>query len=183
MAISDLFRAQTAAGSDISEHLGYMHDLCLDIDAKTVVELGVRAGASTTAFLAAMEHTGGTVWSCDIVRAFVPDEIADHPQWQFMWGDDLELAAEAPDCDVLFIDTSHHYIHTLAELEAYAPKTRHVVLLHDTQLERPHGAPAWPPYPVRHAALEYVAANPEWDWSEFTHNNGLGVMTRKHAHD
>lgn len=165
--------------SDINEHLEFMRDLCVELDAKVVVELGVRTGVSTVAFLSAMEHTGGVVWSCDINRAFVHDEIADHPQWEFMWGDDLELADEAPECDVLFIDTSHHYIHTLAELAVYAPKTRHVILLHDTQLEHPYDAPEWPPFPVRHAALEYVAANPEWDWFEYEHNNGLGVLTRK----
>lgn len=174
-----LFERYRDTPSDINEHIQYMRDLCIELDAKVVVELGVRRGVSTVGFLSAMEHTGGVVWSCDIIPPFVDDEVADHGQWEFMWGDDLELADEAPDCDVLFIDTSHQYIHTLAELCVYAPKARRVVLLHDTQLERPDGAAEWPPFPVRHAALEYVAANPEWEWSEFTHNNGLGVMTRK----
>lgn len=169
--------------SDVNEHLEYMRNLCIDMDAKVVVELGVRSGVSTTAFLSAMEHTGGTVWSCDINRAFVDDEIADHPQWEFMWGDDLDLVDEAPECDVLFIDTSHYYVHTLAELAAYAPKVRHTILLHDTQLEQPAGAPEWPPFPVRKAALDFQASEPGWEWSEFTHNNGLGVLTRKAVTD
>lgn len=179
MRLYETYRTQP---SDINEHLPYMRDLCVELDAKVVVELGVRRGVSTTAFLSAMEHTGGVVWSCDISPPSVHDEIADHPQWEFVWGDDIELADEAPDCDVLFIDTSHHYTHTAAELAVYGPKAGMAILLHDTQLERPHAAPVWPPFPVRHAALEYVAANPQWEWVEFTNNNGLGVLTRRAEH-
>ncbi len=165
--------------SDIHEHLEFMRDLCVELDAQVVVELGVRFGVSTAAFLDAMEATGGMLWSCDIARPFVADEIADHDHWMFVWGNDLELVDEAPECDVLFIDTSHHYQHTVAELEGYAPKTAKAILLHDTQLAHPAGAPAWPEYPVRRAALEYVTAHREWDWTEFENNNGLGVMTRR----
>lgn len=175
----NLFEQYRDTPSDINEHLQYLRDVCIELDAKVVIELGVRRGISTAAFLAAMEHTGGVVWSCDVIPPFVDDEISNHNQWEFMWGDDLELAGEAPECDVVFIDTSHHYIHTLSELALYAPKARHLVLLHDTQLERPDGATEWPPFPVRHAALEYVAKYPEWEWSEYVHNNGLGVMTRR----
>lgn len=176
--MNDLYTALCQQHGDINEHLEYMHDLCVFLDAKVVVELGVRSGVSTVAFLAAMEQTGGTVWSCDINPARVCDAIADHPQWDFKWGDDIVLAADAPQCDVLFIDTSHHYEHTKAELAAYAPKVRHLILLHDTQLEWPDGALRIPPFPVRVAALEYVDTHPEWEWSEFTHNNGLGVLRR-----
>lgn len=177
--MKDLYEAVRQRSSDINEHLAYMHDLCVDLDAQIVVELGVRSGMSTVAFLAAMEQTGGMLWSCDINQPRVPEEISEHPQWTFMWGDDLELVAAAPECDVLFIDTSHHYAQTLAELSAYAPKTRKVILLHDTQLEWPDGAPGWPTFPVRKAALDFQASYDGWDWSEFTHNNGLGVLTRK----
>ena len=174
-----LYAAYRDQPSDISEHLQYMRDLCVELDAKVVVELGVRGGVSTAAFLDAMEHTGGMVWSCDIAPPQVHDVIAEHGQWEFMWGDDLELADEAPECDVLLIDTSHHYEHTVAELAAYAPKVRRVILLHDTQLERPAGAPVEPRFPVRQAALEFHTGNPGWDWYEFEHNNGLGVLTRR----
>jgi hypothetical protein len=69
-------------------------------------------------------------------------------------GDDLEIARQIPALiDVLFIDTSHHYQHTLAELRLYGPSAR-TILLHDTELRRPLKLPAGDPlYPVR-AAIE-----------------------------
>lgn len=176
--VNDLFLSYIAQPSDINEHLQFMHDVCIETDAKVVVELGVRSGVSTAAFLAAMEHTGGVVWSCDINMHRVVPEIAEHPRWEFWWGSDLELVDDAPDCDVLFIDTSHAYQHTIEELDAYASKAQ-LILLHDTQLEQPEQVGPQPPFPVRKAALEWLDRNPGWDWQEFTHNNGLGVMRRR----
>lgn len=178
MTISELFERYIVTPSDINEHLRYLHDLCIELEATTVVELGVRTGVSTAAFLAAMETTGGVVWSADINQPRVNPEIADHPLWEFCWGDDLELVDDAPDADVLFVDTSHAYAHTLLELDAYAPKARRVILLHDTQLRQPAGVGPQPDYPVRKAALEWLEANPGWSWEEFENCNGLGIMRR-----
>jgi cephalosporin hydroxylase len=173
-----LFERYRDTPSDISGHLQYMHDLCIELEATQVVELGVRTGVSTAAFLTAMETNGGVVWSADINPPRVDPEIADHPCWQFVWGDDLELVDEAPEADIVFIDTSHAYGHTLLELDAYAPKARKVILLHDTQLEQPEGLLDQPPFPVRKACLEWLDRNPGWAWEEFTHCFGLGVMRR-----
>jgi len=176
--VTDLFERYKVEPSDIHEHLQFMHDVCIEVDAQTVVELGVRSGVSTSAFLAAMEHTGGVVWSCDINQPRVDPIIRDHPQWEFVWGDDLQLACDAPDADVVFIDTSHAYLQTLAELNAFSGKARSVILLHDTQLEQPEGCGPQPPFPVRKACFEWLNDNPEWSWHEFANCYGLGVMRR-----
>lgn len=177
--MNELLATYIATPSDINEHLQTLHDICIETDATVVVELGVRTGVSTAAFLAAMETTGGVVWSCDINQPRVDPLIRDHPRWEFWWGDDLELADEAPDCDVLFIDTSHAYQHTLDELDAYAAKAAKVIVLHDTQLEQPEQVGPQPSFPVRKACLEWLDRNPGWGWHEFTNNNGLGVMRRQ----
>lgn len=177
MAIDDIYRNYAVCPSDINQHLEYMHDLCVEFDVQQVVELGVRSGLSTAAFLAAMDKTDGRVWSCDVSPASCVPEIVHHPRWTFVWGDDIDSVAQAPHCDVLFIDTSHQYEHTRRELDAYAGKVRPggVILLHDTQLQSPDGTPTVP-FPVRTAALEFQAAHPEWAWTEFEHNYGLGVL-------
>lgn len=146
--------------SDIVAHLQQLHDEVAAIPEAVVVELGVRSGNSTAAFLAAAEHNGGHVWSVDVNRPRVPWH--DHPHWTFIQGDDLDVADRLPDCDVLFIDTSHHYRHTLAELALYMPKVKAggVALFHDTELERPEGALIMdPPFPVRTALDEYCAGH------------------------
>ena len=137
--LTALFELCCDTRSDINGHLRYMHDVCIEIDAQVVLELGVRSGLSTVAFLHAMDRTNGHVWSVDIDRHHAPDEVRSHDRWTFTQADDLTV--DPMPCDVLFIDTSHLYDHTLAELNRFASHAR-VVLLHDTQLERPAGAPA-----------------------------------------
>lgn len=181
MNLSELFHYYKIVPSDINQHLQYMHDVCVEVDARQVVELGVRSGLSTVAFLSAMEVTGGEVWSCDIDRPAVAACVAGHERWTFVWADDLEVVDDAPECDVLFIDTSHAYDHTRAELDAYASKARKVILLHDTQLEAPESCGPQPPFPVRKAALEWLADNPGWAWEEFEFCYGLGVLTREES--
>jgi predicted O-methyltransferase YrrM len=162
--------------SDIVDHLPRLHqEACRP--GVTVIELGVRSGNSTSAFLYAAEQNDGHVYSVDIDRAKLP--WLGHARWTFMQGDDLDLADDLPDgVDVVFIDTSHHYGQTLAELDRYVPKVKAggVVLLHDTELERPDGAPDQdPPFPVRKAIDEYCGKHdliPEF----VTGCHGLGVI-------
>jgi predicted O-methyltransferase YrrM len=174
--VGDEYRLRCQMGSDIKDHLPRLHEEASTGDV-TVIELGVRSGNSTAAFLAAVEARGGHVYSVDVARPKVP--WFGHQQWAFLLGDDLALADELPDAvDVLFIDTSHHYKHTWAELEVYVPKVRPggVVLMHDTELEAPDGAPAGDPvFPVRTAIDEYcltVGLTPEY----ITGCYGLGVI-------
>ena len=152
------YRARLAMWSDIQQHLPQLHTEASTGDAQ-IIELGVRAGNSTAAFLAAVEQHGGHVWSVDIDTPPVP--WTGHPQWTFIEGDDLDVADQLPDgVDIVFIDTSHYYVQTLAELEVYVPKVKPggVVLLHDTELEAPWNFPAGDPgFPVRVAVVEYCA--------------------------
>jgi predicted O-methyltransferase YrrM len=162
--------------SDIVDHLPRLHQEA-SRPGVTVIELGVRSGNSTSAFLLAAEQNDGHVYSVDIEPVRLP--WLGHPRWTFMQGDDVDLADDLPDdVDVLFIDTSHHYGHTHKELARYVPKVRKggVVLLHDTELEHPDGAPATDPhFPVRVAVVEHCALHgltPEF----VTGCHGLGVI-------
>lgn len=172
---------EAAAGqpTDIFEHVPTLRQVTEDVNAQTVIELGVRTGVSTVAFLAAVDSTGGTVWSVDIESPTVPYEVSTHPQWRLIVGNDLALAGYLPtECDVLFIDTSHTYQQTLAELELYGERSK-VILLHDTALHRPDASPdSDPDFPVRVAVEEWVDLS-VWD-VEFRDNcNGLGILRRK----
>jgi predicted O-methyltransferase YrrM len=174
--VGDEYRMRCQMPSDIKDHLPRLYAEASGGDA-VVIELGVRSGNSTAAFLAAVEDHGGHVYSADVARPKVP--WFGHQQWAFFLGDDLALVNELPDdVDVLFVDTSHHYKQTWAELEAYVPKVRPggVVLMHDTELESPDGAPAGDPvFPVRTAVDEFCVVNglvPEYVEGCY----GLGVI-------
>ena len=150
-----------------------------------MLELGARRGNSTLAFLAGVTESGGHVCSCDIddVRRF-PDGIgpfAASPRWTFTHGDDMDPAVQAllpAEVDVWFLDTSHEYEHTLAELRAYMPRVvpGGVALFHDTNLN------GWPGYawdsktPPVAAALNEYCAETGLAWENLPGEYGLGVI-------
>ena len=127
-----------AGGSwcDIQGHLGFLY---AQAQGRAVMaELGVRAGNSTCALLAAAETTGhGQLWSVDFAPPQVPAAWMQLPYWHFLQAGDLSEEARLfvpAELDLLLIDTSHDYGHTLEELAAYAPRVRpgSVILCHDT---------------------------------------------------
>ena len=128
------YQAHLRQWSDIQGHLPRLFDLAQG----AVLELGVRSGVSTSAFLAGVESHGGQVWSID----HNPDCAAvfkEHPLWHFVYADseDKQVAYTAGipcPLDLLFIDTEHTYEKTRRELLAWMPLVRSGgrILLHDT---------------------------------------------------
>jgi cephalosporin hydroxylase len=157
MTLADLYSEQLNTPSDIVGHLPRFVQMVDDLHAGHVIELGTRTGVSTIAWLYALSNTGGRLTSIDLDPK--PD-IGTWPHWTFIQGDDLDprIVTDLEPADIVFVDTSHHYEHTRAELRVY----RHLVkpggrmALHDTMLAHPEGAPAFPRFPVRKAVLEFV---------------------------
>lgn len=179
--LENIYLERCQRSSDIHLHLPRLRAEA-SIPAVKVLELGVRSGNSTAAFLAAADEWAGTVRSVDIVTPTVPAEFWDCGLWTFRKGSDLELADEiGSGFDIVFIDTSHHYGHTLAELHAYANKVHPdgCIILHDTELASPEDAPAGdPPYPVREAILSFIGDETDWqaEWVEGCY--GLAILRR-----
>ena len=162
--------------SDIYLHLPLFVSLVQALDAKTVIELGTRGGVSTIAWLYGVEATGGHVWSVDID----PAPELQHPQWTFIQGNDLDptVVRQLPDAEIVFIDTSHAYQQTMAELNVYRWKVKPGgrIVLHDTELAHPMGVPQLPRYPVKQA-VEDFCFDENLSWQNFPENFGLGVIT------
>lgn len=167
--------------SDIWLHLPRMVKLVEAFNAQRVVELGARSGLSTSAWLVGLEKTGGHLTSIDIDEA---PPIGDHKQWTFIQGDDTDpdivASVEDGSVDVLFIDTSHHYGHTLWELRNWSAKVRPggVIVCHDTELERPTDPPAPatdPPFPVKQAIIEF-AEERQLNWVNIPDCWGLAII-------
>jgi predicted O-methyltransferase YrrM len=142
------YQARAARKHDITEQMPLLYNAVCRQGAR-VIELGVRTGNSTAAFLAAAESWHGDVWSVDIADPQVPDYWRALPFWHLLIADDLSPQALefCPDgVDVLFIDTSHYYEQTLAELRQYVPKVRPggTVFLHDTKAGDTCFGPGWP---------------------------------------
>jgi hypothetical protein len=173
--------------SDIQGHLPALRDAVRRFPGATVAELGTRTGQSTSALLVGASAVGGHVWSVDPGPIEVPPTWrGPDSSWSFLAADDMsdEAAEFVPDeIDVLFIDTSHFYDHTLAELQRYVPRVRPggVVLCHDTELSSEQmagylGHPVdGPEFPVA-AALDEFCADTGRKWTNAPGSFGLGTI-------
>jgi cephalosporin hydroxylase len=168
--------------SDIRAEMPLLYEAAACYPQVKVLELGVRTGNSTVAFLAAAEEAGGHVWSVDLDPPHAPhDTWTGSGRWTFLQGDDLKitLPEEAPGVplrpDILFIDTAHTYEHTLAELRRYVPVVAEggVVLMHDTLL-------TWAEREYQVArALDTFCAETGREWKEISvPPYGLGQIER-----
>lgn len=172
--IAETYRERCAEDSDIAAHLPYLHDTVVRLQAKAVVELGTRYGNSTSALLAGVTETGGHLWSID-PRPMTPDTYRDAP-WTLIAQSDMEpyvVDLVPARLDVLFIDTSHTYAHTFAELMIYGERVRPggVILAHDTEftMDGEDG------FPVARALDFYCRMN-GLAWVNRPGSFGLGVL-------
>jgi len=177
------YRQRAAVWSDIQGHLPFLYETARSYPHPAVIELGVRGGNSTAALLAGT-CPGGSLWSVDIEQPQVPRDWHEDARWHFLQADDLHPDTQSwmpAVCDVLFIDTSHTYGHTLAELETYVPRVRPggTVLLHDTQFVATgggNGDDAGEPAGEVAAALDAYCGQTGLSWSNRPGSYGLGVI-------
>jgi cephalosporin hydroxylase len=175
MDLAAMYEERCSTPSDIVAHLPRFVALCAELDATSVIELGTRTGVSTIAWLYALEGKGELI-SIDL-DARPPIGEWDH--WTFIQGSDMDpaIVAGLPKADIVFIDTSHLYEHTVAELDIYIEHVRPGgrIVLHDTQLRRPEGSPPLPVFPVRKAIAEFAEAR-DLIWHEYRDCYGLGII-------
>ncbi len=140
---NDFFQASN--NSDISEHLSTIYSICLARKPNTILELGTRGGESTRVFIKYCEKFSKFGMSVDLCTK--PDWMSSK-NWTHFVGDDIELGTKVhksnvwPNGDVLkpidliFIDSSHEYDHTLKELGVYWDmlSTNGILVCHDTNL-------------------------------------------------
>lgn len=125
--------------SDITEQMHLLREAARSYDKPVICELGTRTGNSTAALLAGASASGGHVYSVDCGPVNVPAWWVQTGMWSFLNDDDMGPMAGQfvpGELDVLFIDTTHRYHHTLDELKRYVPRVRPggVVLMHDVEL-------------------------------------------------
>ena len=193
MLLDEHYMVVRSQPSDVMDHLQTFVDLVDDAatyfpDVR-VIELGVRYGVSTTAWLWALRGRG-ELWAVDgsppviepTMQVDLLNPLMDLDHFHFIkgWDTELPVLQQLPDqVDFVFIDTNHIYEETLAELEAYLPRVKDGgrILLHDTALiSTPNaGDRPQPDYPVRCAMKEFCADR-DLSWSDTEVCNGLGQV-------
>lgn len=161
--------------SDIFHHIIVLYYYALGMNASEILELGVRTGESTKAFIEACKITGGTLTSVDINY---PPKLSEFERWHFIKGNDLDINFDGKRFDIIFVDTSHKYNHTLSELEKFTPllKNGGIMFLHDTDPEligflRGHS--------VREAIGTFLSRHKEYEFKDFNWGYGMGMIKRK----
>lgn len=136
-------RQQAENKTDISDHLPSLFTEAVRNSPKTIVELGVRSGESTAVFERVARLSNADLVSVDIQEITFESE---YDRWTFVQKDDVEFGEEfsqwaeeneiQSEIDVLFIDTSHLYEHTVMEIKNWFPhlSSDATVLFHDTNL-------------------------------------------------
>lgn len=121
------------AQRDMAPHIRTLTEFARS--CKRIVEFGTRGAVSTWAFLDGLPPKG-QLWSVDIEPCEVPPRVANDPRWKFVVGDDLdrETLAQLPlRADLVFIDTSHEYEHTVEELKVARKFKPRWILCHDAE--------------------------------------------------
>jgi predicted O-methyltransferase YrrM len=161
--------------------LYYLFDLCLEERPKIIVELGMGMGYSTRVLGMAAMEISGRVWSVDNFSWGAPNQgVIEKVQAlglpvDFIAAD--SLVADVPHTiDLLFIDTSHAYAQTLAELTRYASwMTSHgIMLVHDIMQGPPCG-------PEERLAIGHFLRSPAgegWKLEVVPIRNGFGKLYR-----
>lgn len=187
--------------SDINEHLPILRNLSAKYD--NVVEFGVRWIVSTYALLAGRPskltsvdviHPAAQGADIKIVENLAKDNFVD-----FNFIQESTLNANLFDeCDMLFIDTLHHYKQLKTELYIHAHKVKKCIVFHDI-ISFGHGnegdylkikstnvvTQAYieslkDEQGIRLAVVEFMKEHPEWYVEDlFSNNNGLLILKRK----
>ncbi|MDP3096651.1 MAG: class I SAM-dependent methyltransferase [Syntrophales bacterium] len=130
--------------TDICDHLETIFFECLGIRSRLIVELGSGDGESTFV----LERIA-KLWKAKLVSVDIEDreEVSFYQDRIFVLEDDITFVGKfrnwcgqhhiEPKIDILFIDTSHLFDHTVQEINAWFPflAPRSKVLFHDTNLK------------------------------------------------
>jgi len=164
--------------SDINENLHVLYDLCKD--CKTVIEMGVRTGVSTRAFL----NANVDLISFDVMLDKTVQKLFDKAKKrgknvQYIKDDVLNIEIE--ETDMLFIDTIHNYDQLKKELKLHGNKAQKYIVFHDTYTYGLRGESilGFDNKGLLTAIIEFLIENTHWKFKIFkTNNNGLTVLER-----
>lgn len=177
--LEEAYRLACTTPSDINEHLHTLVSLVFDLQSKPrVLELGVRTGVSTLAWLWALQEIG-SLTSVDIDAAsieYASTKLAPLAKCKFkaVCADSRDIQEE---CDILFIDTLHDGDQLLQELLIHENNTEEFIVLHDTLTFGEVGETGGKG--LNWAVQKFLGLRKQWTTKEvFYYNNGLTILER-----
>jgi hypothetical protein len=162
--------------SDINQNVHLLNLLAQQCES--VVEMGVRAGISTRAFLLSPVRLTSYDIELDL-RVTELFELAKKlgRDVQYLQADVLKIQIEP--CDLLFIDTLHTYDQLRQELRLHGNQAQKYLAFHNTHTFGLCGEDGRDAKGLLSAVIEFVMANPHWRFhTHRTNNNGLTILER-----
>lgn len=146
-ALMEIDRRARARRTNISDHLATIFHESVMASPRLIVELGVGEGESHFVFERVADKCDAQLVSvdisdctqactrpssCHVVQSEDVEFATRFPQWC------REQSMPSSSVDVLFVDTSHFYQHTVQELSGWLPllSNRCKMIFHDTNLRR-----------------------------------------------
>lgn len=139
----DEIKQLSSKRTQTNDHLVNLFIESIQIKPKLIVELGVMKGESTFVFERVAKLCDSKLISVDIADC---SKVTSWKDWIFIKSDDIEFSKKflnvcedskiLPKIDILFIDTSHYFEHTVKEIEHWFPflGDNAKVFFHDTNL-------------------------------------------------
>lgn len=131
----EMFAAFSQKNGSINKHLLIIYSFAVGVNAQRTLDLGI--GDTTRALRAAMDVTGGKLFSCDIDRKrFAPLLNQVSPAWElYLEPSDSFLKKMVPPFDFILHDAAHDYWQVRQDLELMIPMMRQfgMICIHDTQ--------------------------------------------------
>lgn len=177
-----LLKELSENNSDINEHVTRLYELGLE--SECILELGMRTGVSTRAFLLSQPKKLISVDSYPIPESVKEVSLLARNlgvEFSFLEQDSrIEIQST---WDMLFIDTLHNKRQVYEELHQHASKTIKYIVFHDTETygdigERKVGRGTG----IRHGMNAFLSEGDNakhWEEIEhYTNNNGLTIWKR-----
>lgn len=194
MSLDDLESIVLNGKGDSDKHVLTLYSIAIGMNAKRILELGVRGGSTTLPLVLAACQNGGVLTSVDIENtSFKLPDIVSPSSWKFIKQDALsflKLDNPSEPYDMIFIDDWHAYNHVKDELKEIdrlvSPRT--VILIHDLMYGNtcPHyhsditlKEGQW----ANGGPYRAVAELPSqfWEFATLPFNNGLTLLRKKYS--
>jgi predicted O-methyltransferase YrrM len=165
-------------GQDMREYMPFLREVAYG----NVLEIGVRGGVSTSAFLLGLDDKNdGHLWSIDIDAKCA--DVFEHPRWTFVHGDSTTVPLDFPPIDILLIDGCHLHPVVDSDINRFSALVKEggLILMHDI-IPPPHVTPqmiqeGWGTQDVPDAYFIFLEKT-GYEHKELPGLFGLGVITK-----
>lgn len=179
VTLGELYELAVNSGGDLSPHLATLRTYA-EV-SRSVLELGVKFGASTVAFLSAGPQR---LVSIDVDWSNLPPRVLElapnNVRWTRIVGDSRIVHPPAKlDYDFVFIDTRHTADQVRSEIKAWEPYARRWMAFHDTAQDA-FGAKGEDGQVGIELPIRDLLESGRWRVREHTEaNNGLTILERR----